>query len=931
VTPFDPSTLPSTCFGGTKVGHKFDPLSQKMVPNETPKQYSAYLLIYERDHVEFRDESHKKNSRPAAASAEQQAATETWHPPYGEIGSPASYVPNEVCEELVRENTQFLMDKFIFAPEYSAWLLNVAHVVSDASDPPPLDMIRSLTYFVLEVLVRSKEKASLESFMKILCSWYGTSVDACRWLLDTLLLHTEWSVSILLKCPIQALRQGFVSILTVVFSKLAPLEAELYFEELPSNKVEENDAPSDGKLPETEKNETTAEDPKDSTTLWKTSGRVNSTKFECTSEARIKWWKSRSVLGRYVGFLMGLLVNCEAHWKWFDQLFEALGAFARCGYHESIYLIRCGLILRLLDIFLGDAGNIPPSALEGPRTMERPQGRRFLMGDKFSNPNFTPLMALLDLLVRSTIVFNKSDGHANFLFPPGLSPDALAVARAEDRWRILPRRDADHLTANKALQLMMEQGPSVAASVKGIVCHLCFDNMIMSKIVCSTCQKSIEDNKSEEFSLFLDVLLHLVFIIDYYQADRVHLVMSAIIAGIKANIRYEKEANDILRGLRSIIQTERIENNPCKTMLKDWLLVDFPGCLIDELFQIPETILEVKRAIISTKYCIVKNLLLAPSEPGDQSRKRKQSSADDGATPYVEKRIAVSDPYGKNDGPVPSTATAEIMKYLSDDDDGDVTFVGTSQTHVTASPAAQTVCTQNQDLLRDVLTSLVFLFNDINEMVLGFTGNKRQNGGHSDTKAFADYFELLRLCMRGQSNEKDLFLYQCNGIHKNLLHLLWKIDLAGRAGRRAASDVTKGEIILLYKEALTLHPELGEEFISNFTQNAARKERDGAVVSKAAKALDRTDDENKNDTFDHMSKLLELFVTSSKTEEYNEKYIAHYYALMISLSKLHLTFCRRMLNHGNWMWSLRVFIFNAAVNEKGELYRTLSDGAMYFA
>ena len=61
------------------------------------------------------------------------------------------------------------MDKFIFAPEYSTWMLNAVHVVFNAVDPSPLDMTQFFTYFMLKVLMRSKEKMSLESFMKILC------------------------------------------------------------------------------------------------------------------------------------------------------------------------------------------------------------------------------------------------------------------------------------------------------------------------------------------------------------------------------------------------------------------------------------------------------------------------------------------------------------------------------------------------------------------------------------------------------------------------------------------------------------------------------------------------------------------------------------------------------------------------------------------
>ena len=56
---------------------------------------------------------------------------------------------------------------------------------------------------------------------------------------------------------------------------------------------------------------------------------------------RARFWMSKSVVAKFVGLsLLDFLQVCENHWRYFDQLFECILAFASCGHEEAIYLIR---------------------------------------------------------------------------------------------------------------------------------------------------------------------------------------------------------------------------------------------------------------------------------------------------------------------------------------------------------------------------------------------------------------------------------------------------------------------------------------------------------------------------------------------------------------------------------------------------------------
>ena len=56
---------------------------------------------------------------------------------------------------------------------------------------------------------------------------------------------------------------------------------------------------------------------------------------------QVFWWQSCSFLIRFVtNTLLEHLVGCESGWQHFDQLFEALHAFASCGCQEALYLVK---------------------------------------------------------------------------------------------------------------------------------------------------------------------------------------------------------------------------------------------------------------------------------------------------------------------------------------------------------------------------------------------------------------------------------------------------------------------------------------------------------------------------------------------------------------------------------------------------------------
>lgn len=208
------------------------------------------------------------------------------------------------------------------------------------------------------------------------------------------------------------------------------------------------------------------------------------------------------------------------------------------------------------------------------------------------------------------------------------------------------------------------------------------------------------------------------------------------------------------------------------------------------------------------------------------------------------------------------------------------------------------------------------------------------SSGVVDTTIYSEYFEALRLCLNGAKYEEEVILNRHHGIHRQLASLLWKIDEEGRGEQRPSADIAKGELIILYESIMKFHPDAGSELLKNFGLDTASEDdgntravlekpdvdmnaNDGKCVvaetnkdinddssgngevdsvqpseiqqQQPRKKLKRTRDgihprnnskylpstplgepENEDDGMDHVSKLLEIYVTSMRcNESYN--------------------------------------------------------------
>ena len=535
------------------------------------------------------------------------------------------------------------------------------------------------------------------------------------------------------------------------------------------------------------------------------------------------------------------------------------------------------------------------------------------MGDKYTHPNFAPLFSLLQHLVRSAVVSlccesdsdsvsdsdDDQDGdkpkqcnREEFMeippktfSPSTLIPDALdfiqssviGVERIE-----LPCYDSNCLSTKKFLLTALsdkETNSVLQSHIKSILVHLCFENIQLSETVCVVVQEQFRDRKASEFGLALDVLFSLREIKDHHSAKRNFCVMRAVIFGVNENIKYDKEACAILNGLENAltrIKSTNLVTRSDKGFFETVFFDNFPSVLIEEWFKRPNTLSEVRNCIIY----VVKAFIASPAQNGEIS------------LPQNELNVPRDD----------TVFDSDKLEHLCDLD----------------------------MVKKKVLSSLITIFSYIREAIESQASNTK-SGSFVDTRAFSSYFETLRMCLVGAEYEKAFFLDQFHGINKELAHLLWKIDEEGRRNKRPYEDIAKGELIALFGLILELYPEAGQELISDFVQKRVGSDIecidvDNDVIQVITK---RSEEDDSN----HVSKLLELYVTANNRSNkwYNDTYMSRYYIILVLLAERHDIFRRKLLDHENWRWALRVFVLGETGSDSGPIFQVLLEKSKKFA
>ena len=978
VTSFDPATLPDATFGGKGPLGGMD------------KPFSAYLLFYEREVIDFvkkDDAAEGENQSDHESRDEDTADGEAWHAPYDRLSKdPKEIVPADIFDEVCADNYRFIRDQTFFDPSYTDWLLEFVNlstnvVTMDGAEAPPipLELTQAMTMHLFENLFHARDRSKhVESITSRLSQSYLRSKTASLWLLELMSKSYKiWPEKIFLHCHRLDVRRHFTVILSTVFQKVAESQRALYHVE--DMQCSLRDATTGGE--EDDDSEEFVHDTDDDVII------TNVCTHRKKQLGRAKFWMSKSVLARFVGVgLLDLFANCPKEGKLSTELFDAIYAFGCLGHTEAIYLIRCGLVLRLTDIYLGENSGVPSKSLmvgvatSGDGKDSATTQRR--IRDSFGNKqSFYALINLLSLLLRSTILPREDDVsdsddsdsdyscsgnddtevasgaaaederegkkmHTADPFPPTLNEKALVTFRAENSSYEMPSRDSRLLTVNeKFIKKIFEEDPITVDQIpltnitQQIVAHLCQDNMDGSKHVCKIAQDRLIEKKAEEFSLSIDALVRILKMNDKCAPERVPEVIKAILAGLKANVKWEKECRRILCGLQHILseRTEGPSGMEYEVTVHGIMIENLD--LISSILKQQETNLKVKQMLVT----LVRSLLPRRTKPDtisckeiDAERlKKKRSPA---ATETNDVTNAETKRRKKD-----STTAANEKKMTGDNDNG--TEVGQEISLPMQSPAVTLRPYENITIVRrKVLSHLVEIFpvvsSDLKKQsenaAKTFAANRGPYVRHYslgaapvDTNVYSEYFVALRECLNGDDYERKLLLT----IRGGMLSLLFELDRQGRHASRPPADIVKGELIWFYETLLDINNECGLSFFFDFISdiNLVEKGESRSPQTNATGSPEKRRKQSEDRIPEAFTKLLEMYVTTGKqTEQYNRTYTFRFYNLLLLLADSHKDFRDYVQQHGNWTWALNAFILGSSGSDSTPLFDPLFCGSVRF-
>ena len=154
-------------------------MTEKYMDFSFEKTHSAYMLFYE--HCQLDNE----NRLPRQLS-----------------------IPQELQEQIWDDNYQFLQDKLVFDPTYFNFIYYFCHNVPRSIKSDVLfHTVKLATSFVLETLVHSREKVQMKGWVELLIHGLDSSQPACEWFLDHMVNDDWWLQQLLIKCPVQHIRQ----------------------------------------------------------------------------------------------------------------------------------------------------------------------------------------------------------------------------------------------------------------------------------------------------------------------------------------------------------------------------------------------------------------------------------------------------------------------------------------------------------------------------------------------------------------------------------------------------------------------------------------------------------------------------------------------------------------------------------------------------
>ncbi|KAK3803788.1 hypothetical protein RRG08_026023 [Elysia crispata] len=198
VKSFDASNIPHEAFGGEMNGKTYDSVSEKYLDFPIEKTNSAYMLFYERVSLKAPEvkEEYKFELSPDLAN---------W---------------------IWNDNTQFLKDRSIFDRMYFDHIWQMcSHIPTslpiEETDQANHKAVILASCFVLESFIHAKDKKNMPNWIDYLMKKFSSCLDPCEWLLDHMGEDDWWIQHILIKCPINMIRQMFQRLLIMMITQLS--------------------------------------------------------------------------------------------------------------------------------------------------------------------------------------------------------------------------------------------------------------------------------------------------------------------------------------------------------------------------------------------------------------------------------------------------------------------------------------------------------------------------------------------------------------------------------------------------------------------------------------------------------------------------------------------------------------------------------------
>ena len=196
-----------------------------------------------------------------------------------------------------------------------------------------IDLLRAqlATMFTLETLVHSRDRQLLTNFVQFLQARFSASPAACEWFVEVL-YRSNWSRKMFLLCTVSEARQAALQLIVHVLSCVRASHIDRYCDE-----------------------------------------------------------EKPSTVALFFRRHLDLLPEAHQHWHHFSHYFQLLYEFALLGPPEREFLLRCDVVPRLVEFYVGEDFPVP-------RSNTRPKRNR--LGDKLTPPNLGYMGGVLSVLVQ---------------------------------------------------------------------------------------------------------------------------------------------------------------------------------------------------------------------------------------------------------------------------------------------------------------------------------------------------------------------------------------------------------------------------------------------------------------------------------------------------------------------------------------------------